>query len=73
MCILGITSTVWKIMIVQDDLEEAPIEQLQVILSDPENCLIDHNRTIVSIYDLDRGKYLISYFNSVNSIICINV
>lgn len=43
-------------MIVQDNLEEAPIEQLQVILSDPENCIIDQNRTIVSIYDLDRGN-----------------
>lgn len=50
-------------MIVQDDLEEAPIEQLQVILSDPENCLINQNRTIVSIYDLDRGVYLYMLMN----------
>ncbi|XP_035209916.1 FRAS1-related extracellular matrix protein 1-like isoform X2 [Stegodyphus dumicola] len=53
----GKTLAVWEIIIVQDDLEEAPIEQLQVVLSDPENCLISsHNRTVVSIYDLNRGS-----------------
>ncbi|XP_054709066.1 FRAS1-related extracellular matrix protein 1-like [Uloborus diversus] len=53
----GISEVLWKIIIVQDDLEEAPIEQLQVILSEPENCIISYkNRTIVSIYDLNRGS-----------------
>ncbi|GFT32675.1 FRAS1-related extracellular matrix protein 1 [Nephila pilipes] len=53
----GTVDTIWKIVIVKDDLEEAPIEQLQVTLTDPENCIIiNHNRTIVSIYDLNRGS-----------------
>ncbi|XP_055926402.1 FRAS1-related extracellular matrix protein 1-like isoform X1 [Argiope bruennichi] len=53
----GKTDTTWKIVIVKDDLEEAPIEQMQVTLTDPENCIIiNHNRTIVSIYDLNRGS-----------------
>ncbi|GIY43648.1 FRAS1-related extracellular matrix protein 1 [Caerostris darwini] len=53
----GTIETTWKIVIVKDDLEEAPIEQMQVILTDPENCIIiNHNRTIVSIYDLNRGS-----------------
>ncbi|CAL1281073.1 unnamed protein product [Larinioides sclopetarius] len=53
----GKIDNVWKIVIVKDDLEEAPIEQMQVTLTDPENCIIiNHNRTIVSIYDLNRGS-----------------
>lgn len=57
MFVSGQTETVWKIVIVRDDLEEAPIEQLQVTLSDSENSIIiNHNRTIISIYDFNTGK-----------------
>ncbi|KAG8178824.1 hypothetical protein JTE90_015377 [Oedothorax gibbosus] len=53
----GQAEVAWKIIIVRDDLEEAPIEQLQVVLSDSENAIIiNYNRTVVSIYDFNTGS-----------------
>lgn len=60
----GSTEVTWNMRILKDDLEEAPIEQLQVVLSQPENTiLISYTQTLISIYDFNRGEcaHLTSY------------
>lgn len=66
---LGQAEVTWKIIIVKDDLKEAPIEQLQVILSDSENAIIiNHNRTVVSIYDFNTGNPNLIWLNLLTNI-----